>query len=123
MGSKMAAPCYGVCAMVHSSIKAGIVLTFAAFVVAGQAFATSPLRLQNIAPVVVPIQDEENKELWQDLRPDVTPPEAAVGNEGEAARRWEQATNKIDCEKAAGIQQVLGEKIERWFVDTWGARF
>src|SRR5262245_24088179 len=104
----MAAPYYGVRAMVHSSIKAGIVLTFAACVVAGQALATSPLRLQNVAPVVVPIQ--ENKELWQDLRPDVTPPEAAVGNEGEAARRWEQATNKIDCEKAAGMWDAATNK-------------
>ena len=37
------------------------------------------------------------------LRPDVTPPEAAVGNEEENARRWEKATNKADCEEAAGL--------------------
>src|SRR5262245_3693702 len=108
----MAAPYYGVRAMVHSSIKAGIVLTFAACVVAGQALATSPLRLQNVAPVVVPIQ--ENKELWQDLRPDVTPPEAAVGNEGQtqgqAPKEWERATNQTDCERAAGLWDATNNR-------------
>jgi hypothetical protein len=51
----------------------------------GQALALSPLPVD--AAVIIPIQDEENKELWQDLRPDETPPQAAVGNEGQAPYR------------------------------------
>jgi hypothetical protein len=31
------------------------------------------------------VQDEENAEVWHDLRPDVTPPEAAVGKQEEKA--------------------------------------
>jgi hypothetical protein len=92
--------------MLHSSIKAGAVLVFASLAVVGQALAVSPPPLDVTAALFIPIQDEENKELWQDLRPDVTPPEAAVGNEGQTPRGWEKATNQTDCEKAAGLWDV-----------------
>ena len=46
----------------------------------------------------------------RNLRPDVTPPEAAVGNEEENARRWEKATNKADCEEAAGLWDASANK-------------
>ncbi len=60
----------------------------------------------------MPIQNEENKELWRDLQTGETPPEAAVGNEGQAQapREWERATNLIDCEKAGGMWDVPNNK-------------
>jgi hypothetical protein len=39
-----------------------------------------------------------------------TPPEAAVGNEGESPRSWENATNQTDCEKAAGLWDATNNK-------------
>jgi hypothetical protein len=72
--------------MLHSFIKAGAVLAFGSFALAGQALAVSPHPLNGAAPLVIPIQDEENEEVWKDLRPDVTPPEAAVGTEKEAPK-------------------------------------
>ena len=67
--------------MLHSFIKAGAMLAFGSFALAGQALAVSPLPLNPTAPILIPAGDEENEEVWKDLRPDVTPPEAAVGNE------------------------------------------
>jgi hypothetical protein len=95
--------------MLHSSIKASAVLMFASLAIVGKALAVSPFPL-DAATLFVPIQDEENKELWQDLRPDVTPPEAAVGNEGQTSRSWERATNQTDCEKAAGLWDATNNK-------------
>jgi hypothetical protein len=89
--------------MIHSSIKVGAVLVFASLAGLGQVLAVSPPPLDPAA-LFIPIQDEENKELWQDLRPDVTPPEAAVGNEDH--RNWEKATNQTDCERAVGRWDV-----------------
>ena len=75
-------------------IKAGAALAFASFaVVVAPALAVSSLPL-NEAPVFIPIQDEENKELWQDLRPDGTPPEAAVGTEGEGSKPVEKESHE-----------------------------
>ena len=64
--------------------------------------------LNNSARLIIPIQNEENQELWRDLQTGETPPEAAVGNEGQAQapREWEKATNQIDCEKAGGMWDV-----------------
>ena len=42
--------------------------------------------MKHAAPVIIPVQDEENAEVWHDLRPDVTPPAAAVGKEGDAPK-------------------------------------
>jgi hypothetical protein len=64
--------------MTYAFIKTAAILALGSFAFAGQALAASPLPL-NAAPVIIPIQDEENEEVWKDLRPDVTPPEAAVG--------------------------------------------
>jgi hypothetical protein len=57
-------------------------------------------------------QNIENKELWRDLQTGETPPEAAVGNEGQAQapREWERAKNMIDCEKAGGMWDVPNNK-------------
>ena len=73
--------------MPHSFIKTSAVLfALGSFAFAGQALAASPLPLNDTASLVVPVGDVENEEVWHDLRPDVTPPPAAVGNEGEAAK-------------------------------------
>jgi hypothetical protein len=69
--------------MTYACIKVGAAL----LVLGGFAIATPALALA-VSPlpfaadsVVIPVQDEENQELWHDLRPDVTPPEAAVGDD------------------------------------------
>src|SRR5262245_12961573 len=91
--------------MLHSSIKAGAVFVFASLAVIGQALAVSPVPLDTTALFIL-IQDEENKELWRDLQTSQTPPEAAVGNEGQTPRDWEKAANQTDCERAAGRWDV-----------------
>ena len=94
--------------MLQSSIKAGAVVAFAIFTVIGQALALAPVSLNDSARLIMPIQNEENKEFWRDLQTGDTPPEAAVGNEGQAQapREWEKATNLIDCGKAGGMWDV-----------------
>jgi hypothetical protein len=92
--------------MLQSSIKVAVALVFASLAVVGQARAVSPVPLDAAAALFIPIQDEENKELWRDLQTGETPPEAAVGNEGQTPRSWEKATNLIDCEKAGGLWDV-----------------
>ena len=98
--------------MLQSSIKAGAVVAFAIFTIVGPASALAPLSLNDSARLVIPIQDEENKEIWRDLQTGETPPEAAVGNEGQAQapREWERVTNLIDCEKAGGMWDVPNNK-------------
>ena len=94
--------------MLQSSIKAGAAVAFGIFTVIGPALALAPVSLNDSARLIIPIQNEENKELWRDLQTGETPPEAAVGNEGQAQapREWEKATNLIDCEKAGGMWDV-----------------
>ena len=76
--------------MTHACIKAGAaLLVLGGFALASPALAISPLPFNANVPALIPIQDEENQELWHDLRPDVTPPEAAVGNEGGEAAKEE----------------------------------
>jgi hypothetical protein len=71
--------------MTHSVIKtSAALLVLGGFAVAAPALAVSPLPWA-ADPVVIPVQNEEDEEVWHDLRPDVTPPEAAVGNEDEMA--------------------------------------
>jgi hypothetical protein len=65
--------------MSYVYIKSGAaLLVLGGFAVATPAFAVSPLALNDAAPILIPVQDEENEEVWKDLRPDVAPPEAAV---------------------------------------------
>ncbi len=86
--------------MLRSFIKASAVLAFGGLAFAGSAQAVSPLSFNDAASLVVPAGDVENEELWHDLRPDVTPPPAAVGNEGEAAK--DSATEPPKEEGGAG---------------------
>jgi hypothetical protein len=71
--------------MTHAVIKTSTaLLVLGGFAVAAPALALSPLPFA-ADPVLIQVQDEENEEVWHDLRPDVTPPEAAVGDQDELA--------------------------------------
>ena len=73
--------------MVDPLIKIGAALVLAGALFACPAYAVSPLPLNDNASLLIPVEDEENEEVWRDLRPDITPPEAAVGKkEGEAPK-------------------------------------
>ena len=77
--------------MTYACIKAGA----AVLVLGGFAIATPALAVLSPLPfaadsVFIPVQDEENQELWHDLRPDVTPPEAAVGDHDPLAPKKEE---------------------------------
>jgi hypothetical protein len=73
--------------MTHVAIKTGAaLLLLGALAVADPALAVTSLFPNGTTPVLIPVQDEENAEVWKDLRPDVTPPPAAVGKEGEAPK-------------------------------------
>ena len=86
--------------MIHIVIKTGAaLLVLGGFAVATPALAVSPLPLNGTAPVLIPIQDEENAEVWHDLRPDIPPPAAAVGKEGEAPKNSAEQAPK---EEGAG---------------------
>jgi hypothetical protein len=90
--------------MTHIFIKAGAaLLVLGGFALASPALAISPLPLDGNEPVLIPVQDEENQELWHDLRPDVTPPEAAVGNQDELAPK--QAMPEQPKEEGSGNEE------------------
>jgi hypothetical protein len=96
--------------MCQSFIRASVLMAFANLAVVGQVSAL-PLISEDSSRLVIQVQgDPENQEIWQDLRPDETPPEAAVGKEGQAPREWEKATNQADCEKAAGVWDAPNNK-------------
>jgi len=89
--------------MTYACIKAGAaLLVLGGFAIATPALALSPLPLDGNVPVLIPIQDEENQELWHDLRPDVTPPEAAVGDEDPLAPKEGKPEEPKAKEKGSG---------------------
>ena len=55
--------------MLQSSIKVGAVVAFAILTVVGPALALPPVSFYDSARLIIPIQNEENKELWRDHRP------------------------------------------------------
>ena len=74
--------------MTHVFIKTGAaLLVLGGFAAAAPALALSPLPVSDADTLIIPVQDEENAEVWHDLRPDVTPPPAAVGTEEEAQKK------------------------------------
>ncbi|HKB00054.1 MAG TPA: hypothetical protein VKD02_04745 [Methyloceanibacter sp.] len=68
--------------MVHPLIKIGAALALGGVIFACPAFAVSPPSPNTRPSLLIPVQDEENEEVWRDLRPDITPPPAAIGEEG-----------------------------------------
>jgi hypothetical protein len=71
--------------MIHALLKAGAVLALGSAAFGGPALAASTIPF-NAPSLIILAQDEENAEVWHDLRPDVTPPEAAVGKHEEAPK-------------------------------------
>ena len=66
--------------MRNAFLTAGAALIFGGLAFAGgPAQAVSPLHAYDVNPFAIPAGDVENEEVWHDLRPDVTPPSAAVG--------------------------------------------
>jgi hypothetical protein len=97
--------------MCQSFIRSVVFAAIASLAVAGQVSALPLSSSKASSGLVVRVQgDVENQEVWQDLRPDVTPPEASVGKEGETTRAWERATNQTDCEKSAGVWDAPNNK-------------
>ena len=91
--------------MPHAFSKMGALLfALGGFALASPAQAVSPLPLNDDALLVIPIGDEENAEIWHDLRPDVTPPEAVVGEEEEEAPK-SSATEKPKGEGSGDVEQ------------------
>jgi hypothetical protein len=62
--------------MVHLLIKAGAVLALGSFAFAGQALAVTPFPLSGASALVIPVMDEEDQAVEQDLRPEIFPPGA-----------------------------------------------
>ncbi|MGA7456295.1 MAG: hypothetical protein WBW51_03060 [Methyloceanibacter sp.] len=69
--------------MRNAFATAGAALVFGGLAFSGPAQAVSPLPPYDATPLVIPAGDVENEEVWHDLRPDVTPPPAAVEKRGE----------------------------------------
>ncbi len=65
--------------MRNAFVTAGAALIFGGLAFTGPAQAVSPLPHYDATPLVIPAGDVEDQEVWHDLRPDVTPPPAAVG--------------------------------------------
>ncbi len=69
--------------MRNAFVTAGAALILGGLAFTGPAQAVSPLSRYDATPLVIQVGDEENQEVWHDLRPDVAPPAAAVGKEEE----------------------------------------
>jgi hypothetical protein len=91
--------------MTYACIKAGAaLLVLGGFAIATPALAVAPPALTHV-PALIPVQDEENAEVWHDLRPDITPPEAAVGNEDEQKAAKEAAPEPPKEEGSGNVEE------------------
>ena len=91
--------------MLHPVIKASAVLALGSLVFVGPAQAVSPLPLNDAALLVIPVADEENEEVWHDLRPDITPPDAAVEKKEEAPKSAAPERPKGEGEGSGDVEQ------------------
>lgn len=91
--------------MVHPLIKIGAVFALGGALFACPAFAVSPPSLDTRPSLLVPVQDEENEEVWRDLRPDITPPPAAVGREGETQQATEPERPKEEGKGPGDVEE------------------
>ena len=80
----------------------------------GPAFASPPISLSNAASPIIPVQNYENQELWRDLQTGQTPPEAAVGKEGQTQgqtpKEWSEQQTRPTARGllASGMLQTTG---------------
>jgi hypothetical protein len=88
--------------MVHPVIKIGAAFALGGAVFICPAFAVSPPSPDTGPSLLIQVQDEENEEVWHDLRPDITPPPAAVGREGEAPQTTEPPERPKEEGKGSG---------------------
>ncbi len=72
--------------MDHPISKIGATFVLGTALFACPAYALSPLSHDHHAFLVAQAGDQENAEVWHDLRPDVTPPAAAVGRTDQAPK-------------------------------------
>jgi hypothetical protein len=72
--------------MDHPLIKIGAAVVLGTALLACPAYAHSPSSHNHHSFLLAQAGDEENAEVWHDLRPDVTPPEAAVGKTDETPK-------------------------------------
>jgi hypothetical protein len=91
--------------MVHPLIKIRAAFALGGAVLACPAYALTPLSLDKSPSLLVPVQDEENAEVWHDLRPDVTPPPAAVGKEGETPQVTEPGRPKEEGKNPGDVEE------------------
>jgi hypothetical protein len=96
--------------MVHPLIKIGAAFALGGAFFACPAYAVSPLALDTSPSMLVPVQDEENEEVWRDLRPDITPPPAAVGREGEAPQPTEAERPKEEGKGSGEVEEKALEE-------------
>ena len=92
--------------MIQNLLRAGAVLALGSLAFTGEALAASPVSSASAVPLVILAQDQENEEVWQDLRPDVTPPEAAVGKK-------EEKGSAAEAPLGEGSGDVENEEVER----------
>jgi hypothetical protein len=88
--------------MVHPLIKIGAAFLLGGTVFGCPAFAVSPPSPGASHALLLAVEDEENEEVWHDLRPDITPPPAAVGEEKKAPQTTEPPERPKEEGKGSG---------------------
>jgi hypothetical protein len=86
-------------------IKIGAAVALGGAVFACPAFAVSPHSPGASPSLLIPVEDEENAEVWHDLLPDVTPPPAAVGRDAETPPVTEPERPKEEGKGSEDIEE------------------
>jgi hypothetical protein len=88
--------------MVHLLIKTGAVLALGSVAFAGQALAVTPLPLSGAPALVIPVMDEEDQAVEQDLRSEIFPPGAQdETEESKAAKERSMGEEEGNAEEKA----------------------
>jgi len=87
--------------MTRTSLLSGAALVLGALGFGAPAFAVTPHSLGDTAGLVVTVADVENEAVWQDLRPELAPPPAAV-ERGELERHEGAAVQPFGFESSGG---------------------
>jgi hypothetical protein len=91
--------------MLHPLLKIGAAFALGGAVFACPAFAVSPPSPGASPSLLITVEDEENAEVWHDLLPDVTPPPAAVGRDGETPPVTEPERPKEEGKGSEDIEE------------------